>query len=80
MKKLTLQLENIEGVIEQESQISMGDNDILVMQYPERMTLAEAYESFEILENSFINNVSVIAMPSDLTFKVIKNKRSEKDD
>lgn len=72
MKSIIVRLESIDGVVEKENEINIDDNDILVMQYPESVTLEQAHKSFEMLSKALEDNVRVIGLPVDLTFKVIK--------
>lgn len=72
MKSIILRLENIDGVIEKENEINIDDNDVLIMQYPKNVTLEQAHKAFDILTKALENNVRVIGLPVDLTFKVIK--------
>ncbi len=74
MKKVTLQLQNINGEIEEEKEVVIGDNDILVMQYHENMTLQNAHKAFGIIEKG-METGGLVGIPSGITFTVIKKMK-----
>lgn len=71
MKKFTLQLQDVHGNVEKENEIVIGDNDTLIMQYPEGMTSNHAYETYHILNNA-LESGGIAGLPNTITFKVIK--------
>lgn len=73
MKKFTLQLQNINGEIESEEEVVIGDDNILVMQYPEDITMETAYKMFDMLKRA-IEKGGVVGLPNTITFKVIKKE------
>jgi hypothetical protein len=72
MKKFTLQLQDTYGNVENESEISISENDVLIMQYPENMRLDHASQYFTLLKNG-IENGSTVGLPNTITFKIIKS-------
>lgn len=71
MKKVTIQLENADGIIEKENELFVGNNDTLVMQYPESMTLEQAHNCYQVFKDGIENN-RVIGLPNTIVIKVIR--------
>jgi hypothetical protein len=71
MKRFTLQLQSIDGTVEKESEVVIGDNDILVMQFPKDMPLQQAHKAFEMLSKA-VESGNIVGLPNSITFKVIK--------
>lgn len=71
MKKFKLQLQDIDGNVEKESEIELGENDTLIMQFPKEVTIERARTVYEIVKEG-INNGRFIVIPNEITFKVIK--------
>jgi hypothetical protein len=72
MKKFTLQLQDTYGKIETESEVTIGENDVLIMQFPEEMRLDHASQYFNLLKNG-IENGGAVGLPNTITFMIIKN-------
>lgn len=76
MKRITLQLTDATGIVEDESEILLGDNDTLIMQYPEGMKTEHVRKAFNIVKSALENGTGIIGIPNSLTFKVIKKEIS----
>jgi hypothetical protein len=72
MKKFTLQLQDIYGNVEKENDVIISDNDTLIMQFPESMTLDQAHHCFKLLNKS-IESGGIAGLPNTITFKIIKS-------
>lgn len=72
MKKCKLQLKDINGIVESEDEISIGEGDTLVMQYPENMSLHNAKQCFDSLRIA-LDQSDVVGLPNTIRFKVVKS-------
>lgn len=70
MKKFKLQLQDIDGNIQDEKDLELGENDVLVMQIPDGMPMDEAYHAFKNLKTAM--DGGIVGIPSKLSFFVIK--------
>jgi hypothetical protein len=75
MKKVNLQLQNINGEVEKEKEITIGDNDTLIMHFPKEMTLEEAHNHFERLSNA-IEIGGVVGILNTISFSIIKKEKN----
>lgn len=71
MKKFKLQLQDINGEVEEETELVLGENDILIMQYPNTYKARDVVKMYEYFSKS-VEQGGVVAMPESIKFKVIK--------
>lgn len=71
MKKFKLQLEDVNGNVQEESELVLGESDTLIMQYPEDMTLEKAHQVYNAIRDG-IGKGEVLGVPTSIQFKVIK--------
>jgi hypothetical protein len=71
MKKIKLQLQDIDGVVEIEKEMQINDEDTLIMQIPKDMSFDEAHRAFEIMELG-LSKGGLIALPNTIGFSLIK--------
>jgi hypothetical protein len=74
MRKLTVQLKDTDGNIKDEKEISVDENEFLIMKYPETMTMERAHRCFEGLGNALVEGKLLIGLPEGINFEVIKIK------
>lgn len=73
MKSIKIQLENAKGEVVEESTVTIGDKDTLIMQFPEEMTIEKATRCYKMLKAGLEDNQDLIGLPQEITFKVIKS-------
>lgn len=71
MKKIKLQFQNSNGNVEAETEVVIGDKDILVIQYPDSFTNLQLSKLLDRLPKMLEKGLVVV--PSSIEFKVIKN-------
>lgn len=72
-KRVNLQFENAKGIVQYEDEIYIGEDDTLIVQYPERkMSHKEVHQLFEGLREGLQKRGNAIAVPESITFKVLK--------
>lgn len=71
MDKFKIQLQDIDGNVEEEKELSIGENDILIMQYPIDMKMETAHKIFKKLEKT-ISEGTMFGCPNNITFRIIK--------
>lgn len=73
MKKLKLQLQNIYGEVVEESEIIIGENDTLIVQFPSYMPMNILSKCFEHLKDQ-IGTGGIVGLPEEIKLKVIKSR------
>lgn len=76
-----LQLKDTSGNVLEEKELVLEPIDVLIMEYdPDKMTTADAFESFEIVNNALESNALVLAIPNHVQLKVLSIKGEEAHD
>lgn len=71
MKELKLQLQNIDGIVQEEKTISINDGDVLVVKYPNEMTMEVVSNIFRALHDS-LESGKMIGIDNRIDLLVIK--------
>jgi hypothetical protein len=72
MKKIKLQLQDINGEVHAESEVTVGDKDTLVVQFPDDMPLDMASNLFDMVQSALSRDKGIIGVPNSVSFLVIK--------
>jgi hypothetical protein len=70
MKKFKLQIQNSNGDIDTETEVTIGDKDILVVQYPDEYTKLQRRNLLKYLSKMLKNGL--VVLPESIKFKIIK--------
>lgn len=73
MRTFTLQLHDVNGTVEEEKEIVLGEHDTLVMQYPDDMHRDEAFQNFKGLTRG-IETGGVVGLVNTITLTVVKKE------
>lgn len=72
MRKLTLQLMNDKEEVQEEKEITVHENEILIMKYPEHMTLEQAHHCYRGLSAALQDGGNLIGLPESISFEILK--------
>jgi hypothetical protein len=72
MRKLTVQLQDIDGNVHEEKEITVQENEMLIMKFPEHMTLDQAHSCYRGLSAALEEGRNLIGLPDSISFEILK--------
>lgn len=72
-KTITLQLRDFDGETIESNQITLSNNDTLIMEFdPEIINMKMAYKVFSNIHESLTNRAKMVCYPKGITLKVLR--------